>query len=128
MLLATSTTLMPSSGSIVVSLFSSEVGLALLDETRDALAEILGAAAGRKLTVGDRGRLGERLEHRLVDLPFDDADRARRTEIGDLAGARLHGGEEAVGRQHAYQAHGLGLLRLDHARGEQEVERVHGPD
>src|ERR1051325_2905835 len=103
MLLATSTTLMPSSGSIVVSLSSGEVGLALLDKARDALAEILGAAARRQLTVGDRRCLGERLEHRLVDLPLDDADRAGGAEIGDLTGARLHGGEEAVGRQHAHQ-------------------------
>src|SRR5262249_26845912 len=100
MLLATSTTLTPSSGSIVVSLSSGEVRLALFDETRDALAKILGAAPRRKLAVGDRRRLGERLEHRLVDLPLHDPDRARRRQVGNLGRARLHGGEEAFGRQH----------------------------
>src|SRR5215470_5294646 len=112
MLLATSTTLTPSSGSIVISLSSGEVGLALLDETRDALAEILGAATRRKLAVGDRGRFGERLEHRLVDLPLHDGDGARRTQVRNLAGARLHGREEAFGRQHVREAHGRDLLRL----------------
>src|ERR1700724_3223515 len=100
MLLATSTTLTPSSGSIVISLSSGEIGLALFDETRDALAKIPGAAARRKLAVGDRRRLGERLEHRLVDLPFHDRDRAGRTQVRDLAGARLHGGEEALRGKH----------------------------
>src|SRR5215470_12870827 len=99
MLLATSTTLTPSSGSIVVSLSSGEVGLALLDETRDALTKILGAAAGGKLAVGDRRRLGERLEHRLVNLPLHDGDRARRAQVRDLGCARLHGGEEPLRRQ-----------------------------
>src|SRR5262252_6268659 len=110
MLLATSTTLTPSSGSIVISLSSGEVGLALLDETCDALAKILGAAARRKLAVGDRRRLGERLEHRLVDLPLHDRDRARRAQIRDRARARLHGREEALGGQRAHQAHRLGLF------------------
>ena len=62
----------------VRGLAAGECRRALLDEMRHPFLEIFRAKRCDHLLVGDRPGFRERLEIRLENLPFDDADRARR--------------------------------------------------
>ena len=70
---------------ICSTLSAGERGRALIEKMRDALFEILALQARQHFTLGYIESLAQRLEHRVVNLPFHDA-RGTRTGIrGDLA-------------------------------------------
>ena len=100
----------------------------LLDEMRHPFLEIFRAKRCEHLLVGDRPGFRERLEIRLENLPFDDADRAGRLRRDQFARDRLYIGAEVVCRQSAHQAKPLGFGRVDHARRVEQIERVHRPN
>src|ERR1700722_4288770 len=91
----------------------------------DALFEILALQACQHFTLGYIKCFAERLEHRVVNLPFHNACRTRTRIRSHIARVLVYLCEKYVLSETLMdQPHTKRLGRIDHPRGKKQIERV----